>query len=84
LNRVATINQVTTTQGATTAAALQHQLASHGLLDAHVTCAKTMIVNGGTTTSCELTGRKEQHDPVHFQQLPRRDRHRFGEADVME
>jgi hypothetical protein len=56
LNRTATINQVTTTSGATTAAALKQQLASHGVPGAHVTCAKTLIVNVGTTTSCNLTG----------------------------
>jgi Domain of unknown function (DUF4333) len=56
LNRAATINQVTTTSGAAAAAALEQQLASHGLPGAHVTCSKTMIVNVGTTTSCNLTG----------------------------
>jgi outer membrane murein-binding lipoprotein Lpp len=57
LNRSATINQVTVTSGARTAAALQQQLAAdHGLPGAHVTCAKRLIVNVGTTTSCELTG----------------------------
>lgn len=57
LNRSATINQVTVTSGATTAVALQQQLAAnHGLPGAHVTCAKRMVVNVGTTTSCDLTG----------------------------
>ena len=56
LNRAATINQVTTTSGAAAAAALQQQLASHGLPGARVTCAKSLIVNVGTTTSCNLTG----------------------------
>jgi hypothetical protein len=56
LNRTATINQVTTTPGATAAAALEQQLASHGLSGAHVTCAKKLIVNVGTTASCILTG----------------------------
>jgi hypothetical protein len=56
LNRSATINQVTTTPGAPAAATLERQLASHGMSGAHVTCAKTMIVNIGTTTSCNLTG----------------------------
>lgn len=55
LNRAATINQVTTTSGSTTAVALQQQLANHGLSGAHVTCAKKMIVNVGTATSCTLT-----------------------------
>jgi hypothetical protein len=56
LNRAATINQVTTTSGARAAAALQQQLANHGLSGARVTCAHRLIVNVGTTTSCVLTG----------------------------
>ena len=56
LNRAATINQVTTTSGAAAAAALQQQLASRGLPGARVTCAKSLIVNVGTTTSCSLAG----------------------------
>ena len=56
LNRAATINQVTTTSGAAAAAALEQQLASHGLPGARVTCAKSLIVNVGTTTACNLTG----------------------------
>jgi hypothetical protein len=56
LNRAATINQVTTTSGAAAAAALEHQMASRGLPGARVTCAKSLIVNVGTTTSCNLTG----------------------------
>jgi hypothetical protein len=56
LNRAATINQVTTTPGATAAAALQQQLARHGLPGARVTCTKALIVNVGTTNSCSLTG----------------------------
>jgi hypothetical protein len=56
LNRAATINQVTTTPGAAAAATLQQHLASNGLSGAHVTCAKALVVNIGTTTSCDLTG----------------------------
>lgn len=56
LDRVATINQVTTTSGATAAATLEQELARRGLSNAQVTCTKTMIVNVGTTTSCHLTG----------------------------
>jgi hypothetical protein len=56
LNRTATINQVKQTAGAAVALALQQQLANHGLPNAHVECAKNMILNTGTTTSCALTG----------------------------
>jgi hypothetical protein len=56
LNRASTINQVTTTPGATAAAALEQQLGSHGLSGTHVSCAKSMIVNVGTNNSCTVTG----------------------------
>jgi hypothetical protein len=56
LNRAATINQVTRAPGAATEVALQQQLAKQGLPSARVTCAKHMIVNVGTRTSCVLTG----------------------------
>jgi hypothetical protein len=56
LNRAATINQTTQTSGAATAIALQQQLATQGFPKAQVTCAKTLIVNVGTRTSCNLTG----------------------------
>ena len=56
LTRTATINQVTTTSGAAAALALQQHLASHGMSAARVTCAKRLIVNVGTTTSCGVTG----------------------------
>jgi hypothetical protein len=56
LNRTATINQVTRTPGAATAAALEQELASHGMSGAHVTCARTMIVRVGVTNSCTVTG----------------------------
>jgi hypothetical protein len=65
LNRAATINQVTTTSGAAAAATIEQQLASHGVPGAHVVCAKTMIVNVGTTTSCNLTG-AEKNKTVRF------------------
>jgi hypothetical protein len=55
LNRAATINQVTTTPGATAAAALQQQLAKQ-FPNAQVNCAHSMIVNVRTRTSCKLTG----------------------------
>jgi hypothetical protein len=56
LNRAATINQVSETPGAAAATALQQQLAKQGFPNARVSCAKTMIVNVGTRTSCNLTG----------------------------
>jgi hypothetical protein len=55
LNRVATINQVTTTPGAATAAGLQQQLASQ-FPNARVTCSHSMIVRVGTRTACNITG----------------------------
>jgi hypothetical protein len=56
LTRVATINQTTQTPGAAAATALQQQLAKQGLSNARVTCAKSMVVNVGTRTSCTLSG----------------------------
>jgi len=56
LNRAATINQTTQTPGATTGSALQQQLAKEGFPNARVSCAKSMIVNVGTRTSCSLAG----------------------------
>jgi hypothetical protein len=56
LNRTATLNQTAQTSGAAAALVLRHLLVTHGLPKAHVTCAKTMIVNVGTRTSCLLTG----------------------------
>jgi hypothetical protein len=56
LNRAATINQTTQTPGAAAATAVQRQLAKQGVPNAQVTCAKTMIVNVGTRTSCNLSG----------------------------
>jgi hypothetical protein len=56
LNRAATLNQTTQTSGVVAAATLQKQLIKQGQPRARVTCAKTMIVNVGTRTSCLLTG----------------------------
>jgi PBP1b-binding outer membrane lipoprotein LpoB len=56
LNRTATLNEVTQTPGAAAAVTVQQQLATHGYPNAKVTCAKTLIVNVGTTTTCSLTG----------------------------
>jgi hypothetical protein len=65
LNRTATINQTTQAPGATTAAALQRQLAKEGVPNARVSCAKSMIVNLGTRTSCRLAGARTK-DIVRF------------------
>jgi hypothetical protein len=54
LNRVATLNQ--STSGAAVAAALRQQLARQGFPSTRVTCGKTVIVNVGTRTSCQLAG----------------------------
>jgi hypothetical protein len=35
---------------------LEQQLAKQGVSNPHVTCAKNLIVNVGTTTTCKLTG----------------------------
>ena len=56
LNRTATLNETTQTPGARTASALQQQLAKEGFPNARVSCAKSMIVNVGTRTSCNLAG----------------------------
>ena len=56
LNRSATINQVTTTSGAAVATGLAHQLASHGVANAHVSCARTLIVHVGVNTLCHVSG----------------------------
>ena len=56
LNRTATLNQVTQTPGAAAAATVQRRLATHGYPNANVSCADTLIVNVGTTTTCSLTG----------------------------
>jgi hypothetical protein len=56
LNRVATINQVTQSPGANAEATLQQQLAKQGVSNPQVTCARNLIVNVGTTTTCKLTG----------------------------
>jgi hypothetical protein len=56
LNRTATLNQVHLTSGAATAIVLQQQLAKLGHPSVHVSCAKTMIVEVGTSTSCTVTG----------------------------
>lgn len=66
LTRTATINQVTTTSGAAAAAALQQELARHGLSGAEVSCARNLIVNVGTTTSCSVTG-AGNHNTVWFE-----------------
>jgi hypothetical protein len=56
LNRAATINQTTQTPGAMAQTTLEQQLAKQGVSNPHVTCAKNLIVNVGTTTTCKLTG----------------------------
>jgi hypothetical protein len=56
LNRTATLNQTAHTSGAAAAVVLHQVLVKQGLPKAQVTCAKTMIVNVGTRTSCLLTG----------------------------
>jgi len=56
LTRAATINQVTQTPGAAAAVRVQEQLAQHGYANARVTCAKTLIVNVGTDTTCGVAG----------------------------
>jgi hypothetical protein len=56
LTRVATINQVTKTPGAQAEATLEQQLAKLGVSNPQVTCARNLIVNVGTTTTCKLTG----------------------------
>jgi hypothetical protein len=56
LNRVSSLNQVKLTSGATTASSLEQHLAQQGHPGAQVTCAKKMIVNVGTATSCRLSG----------------------------
>jgi len=53
-NRVATLNLET--PGATAATTLEKQLAIEGFPNAKVTCAKTLVVNVGTTHSCRLSG----------------------------
>jgi hypothetical protein len=54
LNRAATINQVTTTPGAATAAAFRQKLAEE-FPDARVTCSDSMVVRVGTRTACNIT-----------------------------
>ena len=56
LNRTATLNQAAHTSGAAAEATLEQQLAKVGVPGAKVNCAKTLIVNVGTTTSCSVTG----------------------------
>ncbi len=56
LNRATTLNQVTQTSGAGTEQTLEQALRTQGHPTAHVTCAKSMIVNVGTRTSCQLSG----------------------------
>jgi hypothetical protein len=68
LNRSATLGLRPTSvevSGATVAAALAQQLARRGFPAARVTCARTIIVNVGTYTSCELHG-AGPHGTVHF------------------
>jgi hypothetical protein len=56
LTRVATINQTTQTPGAKVEAMLEQQLAKQGISSPQVTCAKHLIINVGTTTTCALSG----------------------------
>ena len=56
LNRVATINQVTTTSGSSVAAELDRQLAQHGLSSAHATCTKAVVQQVDARNACTLTG----------------------------
>jgi hypothetical protein len=56
LNRTATLNQTKHTSGAAAETALQQQLAKQGFPGAEVNCAKSLIVNVGTSTTCAVTG----------------------------
>jgi hypothetical protein len=58
LTRVATINQTTQTPGAAAEAALEQRLTSLGVSNPHVSCARHLIVNVGTRTTCTLAGTK--------------------------
>jgi hypothetical protein len=56
LTRIAMINQTAQTSGVSTASAIQQQLVKQGYANPRVSCAKTMIVNVGTQTTCEVAG----------------------------
>jgi hypothetical protein len=59
LNRATTLNQPAhTTTAAAVESALEQQLAKLGVSNPKVTCAKTLIVNVGTTNTCALTGER--------------------------
>jgi hypothetical protein len=62
-NRVATLNLETS--GATVANTLEKQLAIKGFPSAKVTCAKTLVVDVGTTDTCRLSG-AGSNGTVHF------------------
>jgi hypothetical protein len=64
-NRTATLNQTTRVSGAEADTLLQQQLARQGFPGATVSCAKSIIVNVGTTTSCNLSG-AGAHRKVRF------------------
>jgi hypothetical protein len=56
LNRTATLNQTKQVAGVGVVTALKQALANRGFPNADVRCAKTMIVNVGTTNSCKVSG----------------------------
>jgi hypothetical protein len=55
LNHNAELNDGPQTSGTVTGTALEQLLTKQGLSGAHVSCAKTLIVDVGTTSSCTLT-----------------------------
>jgi hypothetical protein len=65
LNHNAELNDTHQTSGAAIDTALENQLAKQGLTGARVSCAKTMIVDAGTTIYCSLSG-AGSHTTVRF------------------
>jgi hypothetical protein len=54
-NRTATLNQVNQISGPAVATTLEQTLAKQGLQNAKVSCAHTLLINVGMTTSCTFT-----------------------------
>jgi hypothetical protein len=60
-NRTATLNQVTETPGSQVAKTLEQELARQGFPAAKVSCAHTLVINVGLTTSCAVSGAGASH-----------------------